>query len=324
MSITFLKPTNSVSKYISQKNPTQADLTTAQDLLGKKIDKVLNKLQSHARERNIDILFITAGVRNKSGEVVKININNGNKVAESLMKITSHNTTAKGHATTNEIFTLTKKLNKYIEQTDMLNNKKYIAHKLLEIATEERKSCKSQDILINYVNSTLEFINQEGIFRVPGNHTEVGKLLKVMHKNDYNGIKKYLQKSPDLNTICSAIKKQFALELSNEDKLNIINLAQNHGKDNFSWKNKLPQPLNQLAPLLSTININNINNKMDASNLAMNFSPNILNVDNAPLKDITQEIKEMKLINEFLIDVIKTTPPLVPSRNNKPSINKSH
>ncbi|HHA0034271.1 TPA: RhoGAP domain-containing protein [Yersinia enterocolitica] len=322
MLVNSFNPTNSVSKYISQKKTTQTDLTTAENLLGKKIDQVLNKLQSHAQKRNIDILFITTGIRNKSGEVVEINIDNGNKVAESLIKITNHNTTAKGRAITDEIYILNKKLNKYIEQTDILNNKKYIAH-------------KSLDMLINYVNSTPDFINQVGIFRVPGNHTEVDKLLKIMDRNDFDRIEKYLKKKPDTNTICSVIKKKFALQLSNKDKLNIINLAKEHkthnketqGKDNFLWKNKLPQPLNQLLPLLSSINRHNDNNnssssKMTASNLAIVFSPNILNVDNAPLKDITQELVNMELINELLIDAIKTTPPLVPSRNNKPSINK--
>ncbi|MFJ1228771.1 RhoGAP domain-containing protein [Yersinia proxima] len=311
MLINFLKPINSVSKYISQKKTTQTDLTTAENLLGKKIDKVLNKLQYHARKRNIDILFITTGVRNKSGKAVEISITNSNKVTEALINITSHNTTAKGRAITDEIHTLTNKLNKYIEQNDILNNKKYIAH-------------KSLDILINFVNSTPDFINQEGIFRVPGSQTKVDKLLKIMDEKDYNEINEYLQKKQDINVVCSAIKKQFALQLSNEDKLNIINLAKNHGKDNFSWKSKLPQPLNKLVPLLSSINRNNINNKMSASNLAMNFSPQIIDLGNTLQDDITKEIKKIEFINKFLIDVIEKTPPLVPSRENKPILNKSH
>lgn len=322
MPITFFKSANSVNKYINQKNPTQTDLAKAKDLLGKKIDHVLNKLQSHAHKRNIDISLISTGLRSNSDPMVKIGLSTGRLLANALIKITSHNTTAKDRAYTKEFSTLSMSLVKYSSQLEAIKNKEEISSILtkgkIAVPTPQQKALNNLKILINYVNSKHESLKQEGIFRISGVKTGIDSLAKVMNNGSQEKIQEKMAKIDNAHIIFSAIKEQFKLALTDSDKAKILSLINTHetGNQQEEYKitsiNNLPPPLQQLIPLLSSIKQYKKENKMDANNLAIIFAPQITHIEGKTLSDIENKIKNN---TDFLSTMIQATAPLLPPRS---------
>lgn len=307
MPITFFKSANSVNKYINQKNPTQTDLAKAKDLLGKKIDHVLNKLQSHAHKRNIDITLISTGLRSNSDQMVKIDLSTGRLLANALIKITSHNTTAKDRAFTKEFSTLSMSLVKYSSQLEAIKNKEEISSILtkgkIAVPTPQQKALNNLKILINYV--TPEDLKQEGIFRLDGASSDVKSLNKLLDKVDQNKTIKGLKETKCHHVIFSSLKNQFSLALSEQDKQNFIILL-NHKKsedkntNNTPSKDNLPLPLQTLMPLLYRIIDNEDSNKMNAKNLAVCLSPNMI----PSASNDEESLKLAKDIPPFLAQLI--------------------
>lgn len=307
MPITFFKSANSVNKYINQKNPTQTDLAKAKDLLGKKIDHVLNKLQSHAHKRNIDISLISTGLRSNSDQMVKIGLSTGRLLANALIKITSHNTTAKDRAFTKEFSTLSMSLVKYSGQLESIKNKEEISSILtkdkIAAPSPQQKALNNLKTLINYV--TPEDLKQEGIFRLDGASSDVKSLNKLLGKVDQNKTIKGLKETKCHHVIFSSLKKQFSLALSEQDKHNFINLLNHKESEDKNTSNipsidKLPLPLQTLMPLLYRIIDNENSNKMDAKNLAVCLSPNMM----PSASNDEESLKLAKDIPPFLAQLI--------------------
>jgi len=158
-------------------------------------------------------------------------------------------------------------------------------------------------ILVVMKKSLIEFggLQQEGIFRLAGEQTEIRRLKEIMNKKEFTS-------SNDVNTIGSLIKIWFR-ELPTPILNALPSEAIFHSAELSECVNaleKLPEPqrtlLDWLMNLLLMVAANCQINKMSAQNLAIVVAPNLYDVSTSnPMEGLVMSQKCVQFLHNILL-----------------------
>lgn len=302
MSMTlFSKSANSFSLFERKSNPTLAEYTKAKQNIQEKIDKVENTLQIYIKNQFMPGSQIKPESKyNSFTQVIREKLNNNTLIAKVLKKISNHNKLNNINST---ISKLSNSLDKYRVQNNFLEKK---------IEESQLLALKNMEILIEHFNDTPENLKKEGLFRISPSQNALDSIVKVMSKGDEKEIKKEFNKNNDPHVIIGAIKQQFKLALSNNEKINInelvINFSNPRNNNPLPLLNNLPPAIQKIMPLLAKIKEEK-SNQMNENNLAICLAPNMmLDSYNNP----QEAVKKYNLLLKCLIQKAGTPPIAMP------------
>ncbi|CNH96534.1 RhoGAP domain [Yersinia aldovae] len=185
-------------------------------------------------------------------------------------------------------------------------------------------------MLSEKINSKPEWLQEEGILRVPGNNKKIESITKVMNEGGVKEIEDILMENDSHHDIFGLIKNQFSLALTDLERSRICNLSINYKntKDDNNYPLpsiiKLPLSLQKLMPLLINIDKNKETNKMGAQNIAMVLAPRIATLEPGKGDQMKEIAVQTKIIENFLAAIINNQSriqsralPEVPSHSKK-------
>lgn len=166
-------------------------------------------------------------------------------------------------------------------------------------------------ILSNHMNANSEWFSQEGIFRISPQYSDLKEVLDIIDNTDGVKVNEELASIKKSNAICSALKKQLGLALTDSDKMKIYEFAREHSNEKKHYFipfipsiNKLPLPIKKIMPLLIKIIRHEDENKMSASNIAKMIAPYVTPTSKKSEQDKKAFlVKNMQIIS-FITDLI--------------------
>lgn len=319
MSITFLSKTaKSFSLFEKKSHLTLSDYVKIEKSIKNAIHKVENKLEFYKEKKTIsDGEINIEHPSNIVTQAIKEKLNSNNLISKLLRKISNHDKSndidntitklskslykyksqhdiIKKECKKKESINLFKEQVKLRESINKSDNKILMAaqatvdkEELTKIAgtvkkqTEESQllALKNMEVLIEHFNNTPENLKKEGILRISPSKNILDSIVKTISKGDKEEIKEKLNDNNDPHVITGAIKQQFKLALSDNDKININELVKNfsdpENNNPLPLLKDLPPAIQKIMPLLANINEEKLN-KMNEENLAICLAPNMM------------------------------------------------
>lgn len=298
----------SVSKYIDKLHISPKDVSKAESILYEKKLKIYNILN---KNDNYDI----AHQEKLSGKGTKSSF--FYSFAKSLLSITTkrYNSINKKE--------LNNKLIKYqyYDRKIALKNEIFGRYKRTEEelgVTSLRPFFNAKEIafqnigiLSNHINANSEWFSQIGIFRLSPQSSDLKEVLDIIDNTDGVKVNEELASIKKSNAICSALKKQLGLALTDSDKMKIFEFAMEYSKEKEHYIipfipsiNKLPLPIQKIMPLFIKIIRHKDENKMSASNIAKMIAPYVTPTSKESAEDQGTVLAKTMQIIPFMTDLI--------------------
>ncbi|WP_174847892.1 RhoGAP domain-containing protein [Yersinia artesiana] len=284
MSINFFTSAKSVSKYLNQKNPTLDNVTKAEVLLKSKIASVLSDIKHYEQAYKDTPLFIGSKKSNDT------NYEHEQLLVNKLIQVVSNDTTAKNPVSEKNISKLSKQLAKYRSQDlqlknckDIIENQKPGSAENILIA-QQQCALNGMTLLSNYIKTNPDHYKAVGVFRKAGTLSEVREIIKKINQNTTQEEINTITEERTPHTLFSAIKKLYHAACSDSDSAKLIELSKQYNiTKQLPSTTELPSPLQQLLPLLATVNQYEDDNSMNAQALATCFNFDYFSADNQSL-----------------------------------------